>query len=256
VTAWSGGAALVFGAWSLLWLLSVRLRDVSIVDVAWGPGFVIMAAAAFFGAPEPGLRAWIAGGAVVLWGLRLAVHLGLRARGRGEDSRYAAMREEHGDAFPLRSLVTVFWLQAALIALLSAPIWVAVRSSGGPGWVGWAGTALFLTGFVLETAADAQLTRFKTRRDSDRAVLDSGLWRYSRHPNYFGEAVLWWGFGLLAVDAGAAWTLFAPAAVTVLLLKVSGVPLLEAGIEKRRPGYADYVRRTPGFVPWLPRDRR
>jgi steroid 5-alpha reductase family enzyme len=132
---------------------------------------------------------------------------------------------------------------------------VAVRSSGHPGWLGWVGIALFTVGFVFEAVADAQLTRFKARRGNEDAVLDTGLWRYSRHPNYFGEAVLWWGFGLLGADAGAAWTLYAPVAVTALLLKVSGVPLLEQDLQERRPGYGDYVRRTPAFFPWIPKTR-
>jgi steroid 5-alpha reductase family enzyme len=253
---WLGATALLVLAWSLLWLLSVRLRDVSIVDVAWGPGFVLMATVAHYATPEPGRLSWLAAMACTLWASRLAVHLAVRARGRGEDSRYAAMRREHGEGFVLRSLVTVFWLQAALIAVLSAPIWVAVRSSVDPGWMGWVGLALFMIGFLLETVADGQLTRFKARQGSGRAVLDTGLWRYSRHPNYFGEAVLWWGFGLVGADAGAPWTLFAPVAVTALLLKVSGVPLLEEELKERRPGYAEYVRRTPAFFPWVPRESR
>ena len=251
--AWWVAAGSVAGAWTLLWLLSVRLRDVSIVDIAWGPGFAIMAAVGIGTAPDPGLRAWLAWGATVLWAVRLAVHLALRARGRGEDERYAAMRRAHGDAFPLRSLVTVFWLQAGLVGVLAAPIWLAVTSPGPPGVIGWIGVGLFLAGFAVEAVADAQLSRFKRDPAGRRGVLDTGLWRYSRHPNYFGEAVLWWGFGLLGLDAGGPWTLFAPAVVTALLLKVSGVHLLEEGLRERRPGYADYVRRTPAFIPWFPR---
>ncbi len=253
MSAWWIGLALVAFAWTLLWLLSVRLRDVSIVDVAWGPGFVLMATVAAVSAVDPGLRSVWTLGATALWGVRLAAHLAVRARGRGEDARYAEMHREHGEAFPLRSLVTVFWLQATLIAILSAPIWAAVRSSGAPGPLGWAGLVLFVVGFAFVAIADSQLARFKRRTaGSEGGVLDTGLWRYSRHPNYFGEAVLWWGYGLIGADAGAPWTLLASAGVTVLLLRVSGVPLLEEGLRERRPGYADYVRRTPAFIPWFP----
>lgn len=256
MSAWWIGLGLVVAAWTLLWLLSVRLRDVSIVDIAWGPGFVLMAGVGIVLAVDPGQRAWWAACTTALWGVRLGLHLALRSRGGGEDARYAAMREAHGDAFPLRSLVTVFWLQAVLIAVLCAPIWVAVRSSGALGSIGWLGILLFGVGFAFEAVADLQLSRFRREGGKGGRVLDSGLWRYSRHPNYFGEAVLWWGFGLVGVDAGAPWTLFASVAVTILLLKVSGVPLLEEGLKERRPGYTDYVRRTPGFVPWFPkRDR-
>jgi len=253
MSAWWIGCALVVAVWTLLWLLSVWLRDVSIVDIAWGPGFILMAGVALASSADPGQRAWWAAGATALWGVRLSVHLALRARGRGEDDRYAAMRQEHGDTFPLRSLVTVFWLQAILIAVLSAPIWTAVRSSGRLGPVGWVGVVLFGVGLAFEAVADGQLARFKKRAEEGREVLDTGLWRYSRHPNYFGEALLWWGFGLLGVDAGAWWTLLASGAVTILVLKISGVPLLEESLQERRPGYADYVRRTPAFVPWFPK---
>lgn len=256
MSAWWIGLGLVLGAWTLLWLLSIPMRDVSIVDMAWGPGFVLMAVVARYTAVDPGARSWLALLAAALWGFRLAGHLALRARGRGEDVRYARMRREHGDGFPLRSLVTVFWLQGVLIAVLSAPVWVAVRSSGGPGPLGWVGLALFGVGFAFETVADRQLSRFKQGVGKGGGVLDTGLWRYSRHPNYFGEAVLWWGFGLLGVDAGAPWTLFASLGVTFLLLRVSGVPLLEEGLRERRPGYAEYVRRTPAFIPWFPDEAR
>ncbi|MEJ2541899.1 MAG: DUF1295 domain-containing protein [Gemmatimonadota bacterium] len=254
MTAFWSGLALLLVAWTGLWLVSVRLRDVSIVDIAWGPAFLIMALVGRWHAADPGLRSDLTLAAVAIWSLRLAVHLALRARGRGEDRRYAAMRSEHGEAFVTRSLVTVFWLQAVLAGVLSVPLLAAVDSAGAPGVAGWLGLGLVASGVLLESVADAQLVRFKRRRDSDAGVLDSGLWRYSRHPNYFGEAVLWWGFGLLAVDAGAIWTIFSPVVMTGLLLKVSGVPLLEEDMRERRPEYADYVRRTPSFIPWFPRD--
>jgi steroid 5-alpha reductase family enzyme len=221
------------------------------VDVFWGPGFLVVAWVARTVAPDPGGLSLLTVILVGLWSLRLAGHLLLRARGRGEDTRYAAMRAEHGDTFPLRSLVTVFGLQGLLIWLLGLPLALAASSPESPGPVAWMGAGLVGVGLVLESVADHQLSRF--RRQQGEGVLDTGLWRYSRHPNYFGEAVLWWGFWLLAVDAGAAWTVFAPAGVTLLLLKVSGVPLLEAQLRARRPGYAAYVRRTSAFVPWPPR---
>jgi steroid 5-alpha reductase family enzyme len=238
----------------VVWGISVVRRDASVVDVFWGPGFGIAAAVYFLQAPDPGLRGALVLGAVLLWSARLGVHLGARWIRKGqEDYRYAAMRAGHGRRFWLVSLGTVFLLQAALIWVLSWPLLAGMYGAGPLGVAGWAGLALFLAGFLFESTADAQLARFRANPENRGAVLDSGLWRLSRHPNYFGEAVLWWGLWLLAADAGGWWTVFAPLCMTLLLLRVSGVPLLEPHLAETRPGYADYVRRTSGFIPWLPR---
>lgn len=237
-----------------LWVVSLLRRDVSIVDVFWGPFFALATAVYWTDAPESGLRATLLAGAVFLWALRLGVHLGVRWWAKGEeDYRYAAMRATRGPAFAWLSLVTVFGFQALLAWVLSVPLWVATRSGGSPGIIGWVGLGLFAVGFLWEAVADAQLTRFKRDPANRSAVLSSGLWRYSRHPNYFGEAVLWWGFFLVAADANGWWTVFAPITMTLLLLRVSGVPLLEPHLRERRPGYGDYVRKTPAFFPWSPR---
>ena len=251
VSSWISSGPVLATAMVGLWILSLRLRDVSIVDVFWGPGFLVVVLVARATAPDPDGLSLLTVILVALWSVRLAAHLLLRALGRGEDPRYAAMRAEHGDAFPLRSLFTVFGLQGVLIWLIGLPLALAASSSGATGLSGWVGAAVVAVGLVLESVADQQLTRF--RRRGGEGVLDTGLWRYSRHPNYFGEAVLWWGFWLLAVDAGAAWTVFAPAGVTLLLLRVSGVPLLEAQLRSSRPGYEAYAGRTSAFVPWPPR---
>ncbi len=237
-----------------LWVYSLVRRDASVVDVFWGPGFGVLALVYHWGSAASGVRPALALAAVLLWALRLGLHLGVRWVGKGdEDYRYAQMRARHGDGFWWVSLGTVFLLQAGLIWLLSWPILAAIASPGMPGLVGWAGVVVFLAGFLFEAVADQQLRRF--RRDPARRgmVLDSGLWRYSRHPNYFGDALLWWGLWLMAADAGAWWTVFAPVTMTLLLLRVSGVPLLEPHLTESRPRYAAYVRRTSAFVPWPPR---
>jgi steroid 5-alpha reductase family enzyme len=166
------------------------------------------------------------------------------------------MREAGGSSFPLVSLFTVFWLQAVLAWLVSAPLFAAVTSGAPLGALDMLGALVFVSGMTLEAVADRQLEAFKADPSNRGRVLDSGLWRYSRHPNYFGNAVLWWGAYLIAVSAGGAWTVFGPLIMTFLLLKVSGVALLERGMEERRPGYAEYVRRTSAFVPMPPRRGR
>jgi steroid 5-alpha reductase family enzyme len=256
-TTWLLGWVALLACGLALWGWSLWRRDASVVDIWWG---------LFFG----GLTWWyrwrgpetewfhIAHLALVtVWGLRLALHIAWRGRGKGEDPRYAAMRAAHGPRFAWVSLGTVFWLQATLAALLAAPL-LAVQSAQparGISPVAFAaGALLWAAGFLCEAAADWQLLRFQRDPASRGKVLDSGLWRYSRHPNYFGEALLWWGYGVLAAGAGGWWALFAPLAMTWLLLRVSGVTLLEKTIVHRRPEYESYIRRTSAFVPWPPRE--
>jgi steroid 5-alpha reductase family enzyme len=239
-----------------LWLVSLVRRDVSIVDIFWGPGFLLAAALAWWHGGRSSAWHLLLLAMVAAWALRLALHIAWRGRGHGEDRRYAAMREKHGPRFRWLSLFTVFLLQGTLVTLLAAPlVIVLLRPIVRPAWC-VAGSLLWLAGVLCEAVADAQLLAFQRTPGSRGRVLDSGLWRYSRHPNYFGEALLWWGFGVFALGvAGGFWTLFAPLGITLLLLRVSGVPMLEAGIEQRRPGYRDYIERTSSFLPLPPRRR-
>ena len=246
---WAGCLAAGF----LVWLWSRARQDVSVVDIAWGLFFVGLTVWFRSRGPQAQAFHWVHLGLVGAWGLRLAIHIALRARGHGEDPRYAAMRAEHPAAFQWRSLVTVFALQATLAAALAVPLLV-VQSATSISPVALAvGTALWAIGFLCEAFADWQLQRFRDSPASRGRVLDSGLWRYSRHPNYFGESLLWWGYGVLALGAGSPWALLASLLMTFLLLRVSGVTLLEKTIVHRRPEYEAYIRRTSAFVPWPPR---
>jgi len=249
-------ATLVAGAMLALWALSLRLRDVSLVDVYWGPGFAAIAwTSVAVAGPSP--RGVLAALLATAWGTRLAVHLARRRRGAGEDRRYAAMRAARGDRFPLVSLFTVFLLQGVLSFTVSLPLQAAATGRGGPlGLLDVAGAGLAVAGMVFETVADAQLARFLERPGSRGLVMQEGLWRWSRHPNYFGDFVVWWGLGLLGASAGAPGTLLGPLVMSVLLLRVSGVALLEKTIGERRPGYADYAARTSAFLPLPPRTLR
>jgi steroid 5-alpha reductase family enzyme len=239
-----------------LWALSLRLRDASIVDPFWGTGFVLIAWTAWASLGTPGPRPFLALALVSIWGLRLSIHLLLRRRGHGEDFRYRAMREAHGDRFWIVSLGTVFALQGAIMVLVATPVIAAAVGPASPvGPLDAVAAAVWLVGFVFESVGDAQLAAFRRNPASRGRALDTGLWRYTRHPNYFGDALQWWGLGLLGVAAGAPWTLVSPAVMTFLLVRVSGAFLLEKTLVETRPAYRDYVERTSAFIPWPPRSR-
>lgn len=231
------------------WAASIAKRDVSIVDSVWGLLVVVPASVVAALLPQPGPRAAVVLVLALAWALRLSAYIAWRQRGQGEDPRYQTIRQRNEPHFQWKSLYLVFGLQAVLAWIVAAPLMAAV--AGGNDWHGLdaAGIALFAFGFAFETVADAQLARFKADPAHRGQVMAQGLWRYSRHPNYFGECCVWWGFWLVAASAGAWWTLVSPLLMTVLLLKVSGVTLLEKDIASRRPGYADYVRRTNAFIP-------
>jgi steroid 5-alpha reductase family enzyme len=235
----------------LLWLVSLPLRNSSIVDIWWGPVFVLATVAYLEWTTPAHPRAWLTTGAVTLWAARLAWHIGRRNVGHGEDARYAAWRRQAGANWWWRSYFKVFLLQGVIAWIVSSPLYFAVRvpASAFPSVWDVIGAALFLVGLAWETIGDAQLARFKRNPANRGRVMDQGLWRLSRHPNYFGEAVLWWGLGLLGVAGGGLLGLVGPALMTWLLLRVSGVALLERTLATR-PGYADYIARTPAFLPW------
>lgn len=248
-------ALLVF--FSLLWLASLWFANASIVDMWWGPAFLLAAAAYLGFAPPAHQRAWAAVVATALWGLRLAWHIGRRNVGHGEDARYKAWRDQHGARWWWRSYLQVFVLQASVAWVVSWPLYFAIRGEARfPGAWDVTGMALFAVGWMLEAVADAQLSAFRQRPANRGRVMDGGLWRYSRHPNYFGEAVLWWGLGLIGAAVPGGWVgLIGPALMTFLLLRVSGVVMLERTLISSKPGYAEYVARTSAFVPWPPRSR-
>lgn len=247
------GLGVVVAAFTALWAFSVKLKDASIVDPFWGPGFLIAALTYLFVDGSHSVRGRVVVALVAVWAVRLGYYLLVRNRKEGEDRRYQQMREGRGDAFWWQSLYSIFWLQAGLLWIISAPLFGAIVSGAPLGTWDVAGALFFAIGLSFESVADSQLARFKADPSNKGKVLDSGLWRYSRHPNYFGEAVLWWGLYLFAVGAGQYWTVIGPALITFLLLKVSGVTMLEENLKSSRPGYEEYVRRTSAFVPWPPK---
>lgn len=240
----------------LLWLVSLARKDASIVDSFWGVGFAVIAAVCFFITDGARPRKLLITTLVAIWGLRLAVHIFWRNHGKGEDYRYQAMRKKHGDRFPIVSLFTVFVFQGLLMWIISLPVQVAEvgRVPEHLGWLDYAGATVWAVGFLFEAVGDFQLTWFKFNPKNKGKVMDRGLWAYTRHPNYFGDATLWWGYFLIALAVPSGyWTIISPLAMTLLLMKVSGVALLEKKLVKTRPEYADYVRRTNAFFPWFPK---
>lgn len=249
-------ALFVSSAVTLLWLVSLILHDASIIDSFWGLGYVgsYWLLAAFISHPL-GPRQLLLGALVTIWGLRLAFYIGWRNWGKGEDFRYARWRQEAGRSWWWRSYFKVFLLQGIILWFVSMPLIATLLSPKDVPLSGLDGLAglIWLIGFIFEAGGDLQLARFKSDPANKGKLLTSGLWRYTRHPNYFGDAVQWWAFYLLALAAGAWWTLLSPMLMTYLLLRVSGVTMLERSLEESKPGYEAYTRRTSAFFPGLPK---
>jgi len=241
-----------------VWLLSLFKKDASIVDGFWGLGFVAIAVSCYLAADGYHSRKTLITTLTAVWGIRLAIHILWRNFGKGEDFRYQAMRKRFGKRFPIISLFTVFGLQGVLMWIVSLPIQIAEISPEPRRllWLDWLGASLWLIGFLFESIGDLQLTLFRVNPSNKGKVMDRGLWRYTRHPNYFGDAVMWWGLFVIAMAApGGWWTVIGPLIMTGLLMKVSGVALLEKTLTKTKPEYASYIQRTNAFFPWLPAKR-
>jgi steroid 5-alpha reductase family enzyme len=243
----------------VLWRIGVARRDVSIVDVYWGPGFAVIAIVGWLLVGGEPVRASLVTVLVTLWALRLGWHIGTRNLGHGEDPRYTALRRHVAGDFDRYALKNVFLLQGLLMWVVSMPVQLAqhLREPATLGPAAYAGIVLWLVGFAFESIGDRQLRRFKADPANAGRVMDRGLWRYTRHPNYFGDACVWWGLFLIACDStlGLA-TIFAPMLMTWILVRWTGKPLLERRLAKKKPEYAAYMARTSGFVPWWPRKDR
>ncbi len=253
-------ALIIGGVLLALWRVAAAIRDVSFIDAVWGGGMALLAVTSWLQLEAPGQRATLIAGMAAAWGLRLAVHLFTRWRAAGEDPRYARMlgKAKEQGRYARVALTVVFAPQALLLFVTCLPAQLGVLASGSAsiGPLALAGLALWTLGMVFETVGDWQLARFRADPSSNGKVLDTGLWRYTRHPNYFGDTCVWWGIWLAAAGAGpwiALASLPGPLFLTFTLTRWSGKPLLEKGLAKSRPGYADYVKRTSGFIPWPPK---
>jgi steroid 5-alpha reductase family enzyme len=234
--------------------LALWLKDNSIVDVAYGLAFVLTCSAAFLVYGDGHPRQWLVVSLITIWGLRLACHIFLRKQGEGEDFRYRQWREEWGDTFIWRSFLQIFMLQGAVIFLVALPALLVIASPGEKlGAFDGAGLLVWLIGFSFEAIGDWQLLAFKRKPENQGKIIQSGLWNYTRHPNYFGEALLWWGLFLIALEVPyGAVAVLSPLLIDFLLLKVSGIPMLEAKYQNN-PEFSAYKERTNAFFPWLPK---
>lgn len=258
LTAFLDAGFLVLCLMVVLWLISLAIKNSSIVDIFWGTGFVLIAWLTFALFPEGYLpRKILSVLLVTIWGLRLSIHIFLRNKGKGEDFRYQKWRNEAGPSWWYRSLFKVFLLQGFLMWIISLPVVAAQVSTSGPlNILDFFGVAVWIVGFYFEAAGDYQLARFKSNPENKGRVLNNGVWKYSRHPNYFGDAFQWWGFFLLALSAGYWWTVISPVIMTLLLIRVSGVALLEKTLKETKPGYREYVENTSAFFPMMPRKKQ
>lgn len=243
----------VFVFMVLFFLVAQMIKDNSIIDIGWGIGFVLVAAVSFFHTKGYDARQLLVLLMVAVWGSRLALHLYIRSIGRGEDFRYASFRKSWGKNAAVIAFLRVFMMQGVIMLLLSYPL-LRVNAEQSPGLDAWAiiGLAVWCVGFLFQAIGDYQLERFKKTRKNKEAVLKTGLWRYTRHPNYFGEATMWWGIFVVVLPVHLGWTaVFSAIFINLLLLKVSGVPFLD----KRYMDNADYQKykqETKLFIPWVP----
>lgn len=237
------------------WVVSLVVKNASIVDIVWGLGFVAVAWGVRITVEGNDARQWLLVAMVSIWGLRLGGYLFWRNHGKGEDYRYKAMRKKHGERFGFVSLYTVFGLQGFLMWVVSLPVQLGqTRATPDIGVIAIIGVVVWAIGLAFEAIGDAQLARFKADPANAGTVMDKGLWKYTRHPNYFGDACVWWGIALVAAETGIGAVGFIGAIVmTIFLRRVSGVTLLERSLVKRRAGYVDYVERTSPFIPRPPK---
>jgi len=241
---------------TLLWIWSIVIKNVSIVDIFWGLGFVAVNTLYVFGTGVLNPRKILILVLVTLWGLRLALHLSIRNIGKGEDFRYRQFRSNYGhDRYWWISYFQTFLLQGFLIMIVSLPL-LGISGSSGPGRLNpldYLGIIVWLIGFIFEAGGDYQLWRFRRNPENKGNVLDTGFWRYTRHPNYFGDAAVWWAYAIISIAAGGYWQAAGSVVMTLLIIRVSGVAMLEKTLKTSKPQYQDYIRKTSSFFPWFPK---
>lgn len=248
----------VIGLMTILWVCSIYLKNVSIVDNFWGMGFVLATLVYFLHVEVLYTRLKLVLLLVVIWGLRLSIHLMIRNYAKGEDFRYREFRQRYGaQRYWWLSFFQVFLLQGVLILIISVVQYgIAIKTNENAlNLIDYMGFLVWGIGFIFEAVGDWQLTVFKRDPSNKGKLLTTGLWRYTRHPNYFGDAAVWWGFGIVAIASGAHWYSLGSLLMTYLIIKISGVALLEKSLAKIKPGYEEYIRRTSAFLPWFPKKK-
>jgi steroid 5-alpha reductase family enzyme len=247
---------LIIGMMTLLWVISIFIKNVSIVDLFWGTGFVLVSSFYFLNSSGNETRKILIMLLVAIWGLRLTVYLAWRNLGKGEDFRYTEFRKKYGkNRYWWISYFQTFLLQGLLMWLISAPL-LGAQYYGYErtlGFFDYAAIFFWITGFLFEAGGDFQLAVFKGNPANKGKVLSTGFWRYTRHPNYFGDSSVWWGFGLFSLAAGSWLPVFGSILMTLLIIKVSGVILLEKSLKEQKPQYREYLKKTSAFFPWFPK---
>lgn len=241
---------------TLLWLLSTLIKNVSIVDLFWGMGFIVVNAVYFCYSGEFYTRKILLLGLVILWGLRLSFYLSWRNIGQGEDFRYQEFRRKYGaERYWWVSYFQTFLLQGALMMFVSLPLLGvnAQTHANGLNALDYLGLLVYMIGLSFEAGGDFQLARFKKNTKNKGKVLNTGFWKYTRHPNYFGDSAVWWSFALFSLAAGSYWTFIGSVGMTLLIIKVSGVALVEKSLNATKPKYHDYIQKTNAFFPWFPK---
>ncbi|MEZ4998316.1 MAG: DUF1295 domain-containing protein [Bacteroidales bacterium] len=258
ITLFLQASLLIWALVTLLWLWSVLIRNASIIDIFWGFGFVAVNAFYVFGTGDLNPRKILILFLVTVWGLRLAIYLAIRNIGKGEDFRYRQFRSNYGARrYWWVSYFQTFLLQGFLIMIVSLPL-LGISSSTHPGnlnLLDFLGIIVWLTGFMFEAGGDYQLWRFRRNPDNKGKVLDTGFWKYTRHPNYFGDSAVWWAYALFSIAAGSYWQVAGSVIMTMLIIRVSGVAMLEKTLKTTKPEYRDYILKTSSFFPWFPKEK-
>lgn len=251
-TIFYSSAAAVFLYMISAFVIAQIKKDNSIVDIGWGPGFLLIAVIQLLLNESPDINDFIITGIVLIWAVRLAAHIYLRSKGKGEDFRYAQWRKDWGEKAAINAFVKVFMLQGIIMLFVALPILIVFYDkSESLNVFSYIGLLVFLLGFLFESIGDYQLTQFKKEEGSKGGIIRSGLWKYTRHPNYFGEALLWWGIGIFTIGMNLFYiALIGPLALNLLLIYVSGIPLLEKKYEGM-PEWDDYKKKTPALVPFI-----
>jgi steroid 5-alpha reductase family enzyme len=254
MTLFSQAAIIILVLVTLLWIWSVFIKNVSIVDIFWGLGFVVVNAFYVFMSGELNTRKILILTLVSIWGLRLAIYLAFRNIGKGEDFRYKEFRRNYG---PKRywwfSFFQTFLLQGVLIMIVSLPL-LGINSSASSGdlkLLDYLGIVVWLIGFTFEAGGDFQLARFKRDLANKGKVLNTGFWKYTRHPNYFGDSAVWWAYAIFSIAAGSYWQIIGSIVMTLLIIKISGVALLEKTLNNTKSKYREYIEKTSSFFPWF-----
>lgn len=252
-------AFIVISVVTILWVISVFIKNVSIVDIFWGFGFVLANATYLYFSGDLYLRKLVLFSLVTIWGLRLTIFLAWRNAGKGEDFRYQEFRRNYGaERYWWFSFFQVFLLQGILILLVSLPL-LAVNSKtidNEFNVIDIIAIVIWFIGFMFEAGGDFQLAKFKNNAENKGKVLRTGFWKYTRHPNYFGDSAVWWAFGLFSISVGAYWHALGSVIMTLIIIKVSGVSLLEKTLKNTKPQYKEYIEQTSSFIPWFPKTKK